>query len=311
MEMLGDNLLNATIGHPLVDRLRLKRELLEHGDPSHAEIKTALIIDGGGMRGVYAGGVVTGLQAVGMQETFDDVVGISAGACAGGYLLAGQAALGTSIYYEDLTSREFINLRRYKNIMNIGYLERIMRTTKALDVATIEKSRSHLRVGVTKVKDGSGHYIDVAAQPKLDVVRTIIASSSLPGITKETVVIDGVAYSDGLSGCHDPIGYAINELGATDILVVLNRPITGKRSVPAAEKLLHRLVLRGFSKAFQEAHINRYAQDGFAATNSYNPIINIGVLCPESASFSQLSTNEAKLRAAAIAAERQTIALLG
>jgi predicted patatin/cPLA2 family phospholipase len=74
-------------------------------DPHHL----ALVIEGGGMRGVVSGGMVTALEARGLLDCFDSIHGSSAGACAGAYFLAGQARLGTRIYYEDINNKRFID----------------------------------------------------------------------------------------------------------------------------------------------------------------------------------------------------------
>ena len=54
-------------------------------DPHHL----ALVIEGGGMRGVVAGGMVGALEERGFLDCFDSIHGSSAGACAGAYFLAG------------------------------------------------------------------------------------------------------------------------------------------------------------------------------------------------------------------------------
>src|SRR5215213_5457175 len=75
-------------------------------DDSH---RVALVIEGGAMRGVVSGGMVAGLEALGLRDAFDVVYGSSAGACAGAYFLAGQARVGARLYYEVVNNRRFIN----------------------------------------------------------------------------------------------------------------------------------------------------------------------------------------------------------
>jgi predicted patatin/cPLA2 family phospholipase len=90
-------------------------------DPYHV----ALVIEGGGMRGVAAGGMVSALERLGLRDAFDSVHGSSGGAVAASYFVAGQATKGTSIYYEDLNNDFFINpWRAYRHlpIMNVSYL---------------------------------------------------------------------------------------------------------------------------------------------------------------------------------------------
>src|SRR5207249_1395327 len=64
-----------------------------------------------------------------------------AGALAGAYFLAGQPAMVTSIYYEDLTGREWLDYRRAlrrKPAVALDYLlDEVMVTTKPLDCDAI------------------------------------------------------------------------------------------------------------------------------------------------------------------------------
>jgi predicted acylesterase/phospholipase RssA len=78
---LSERLLTPGAEHTteLVANLQRKQELLEAGDSAHEDIRTALVIGGGTMRGVFSGGVVTGLEELGLTEVFDDVIGVSVG----------------------------------------------------------------------------------------------------------------------------------------------------------------------------------------------------------------------------------------
>jgi predicted acylesterase/phospholipase RssA len=57
----------------------------QRSDPYHV----ALVIEGGGMRGVAAGGMVSALERLGLRDAFDSVHGSSAGAVAASYFVAG------------------------------------------------------------------------------------------------------------------------------------------------------------------------------------------------------------------------------
>src|SRR5579864_4080967 len=121
--------------------LRIRREtnsLRKHrADPHHL----ALVIEGGGMRGVVASAMTTALQKRSLLNCFDSIHGSSAGACAGAYFLAGQAGLSTRTYYEDINNRRFINPLRPvigRPILNTHFLiDHVMRVIKPLDVNQI------------------------------------------------------------------------------------------------------------------------------------------------------------------------------
>src|SRR5579871_2481947 len=64
----------------------------------------ALCVEGGAMRGVVSAGMVSALEELGLVTAFDAVYGSSAGAINAAYFLAGQARLGTTIYFEDINT---------------------------------------------------------------------------------------------------------------------------------------------------------------------------------------------------------------
>ena len=77
------------------------------------------------MRGVISAGMVSALETLGLTHAFDGIYGSSAGAINAAYFLAGQAAVGTAIYYEDINNRQFIDLRRAltgRPIVDLGFL---------------------------------------------------------------------------------------------------------------------------------------------------------------------------------------------
>ena len=64
------------------------------------------------MRGAVSAGMVAGLESIGLLHCFDTVYGSSAGTINGAYFIAGQARYCTTIYYQDINNRTFINLAR-------------------------------------------------------------------------------------------------------------------------------------------------------------------------------------------------------
>src|SRR5215216_6110952 len=77
----------------------------EHGD-GH---RVAVVLEGGGMRGVVSVAMAGALERLAMTPCFDVVVGSSAGAINGAALLAGAAERATAAYCGPLASRAFVN----------------------------------------------------------------------------------------------------------------------------------------------------------------------------------------------------------
>jgi len=116
--------------------------------PHNDGARIALAVEGGAMRGVISAGMVSALESFGLTDAFDAVYGSSAGAINAAYFLAGQATLGTRIYYEDINNTSFIRLGRAaagRPIVNLSYLlDDVARSRKRLDVARILTSPTPL-----------------------------------------------------------------------------------------------------------------------------------------------------------------------
>src|ERR1700709_834693 len=97
--------------HPVVALIRRRRE--ESSTPGHREDgrRIALVIEGGGMRGVVSAGMTAAIEQLGLRDAFDEVHGASAGAFNAAFLLAGQAAYLTALYPHGFGDPSFVNLR--------------------------------------------------------------------------------------------------------------------------------------------------------------------------------------------------------
>lgn len=290
----------------LVSHIHRKHELLEAGDPAHNDIKTALIIGAGAMRGVYSGGVVTGLEELGLTEVFDDVIGVSVGASTAAYFLAGQAALGTTLFFEELTSKDFVDKTRFKNILDVGYLEDIFTGEKALDQEAIRSNRSRFYIGVTNIDTAKPEYIEVShSEEEKDIIKLIQASSAVPGLTLP-IRINGTLYGDGITTCKNPIAYAVDVLGATDIVCIVNQPLRTDKSSPSSDKAISAWLTRRYNQDIRTAYINRHESSDETATTDYSEDVHIGILCPEDKPIGRLTKNARKLIQVANQATQQT-----
>lgn len=184
-----------------------------------------LTICPGTMRGVYGGGQVTALERRKLTNAFAGVIGVSTGAPTGAYFLAGQAELGTSIYYEECTSPEFISFARMMrggNGGDVAYLAKEFRSgAKKLDQQRIYASDTELWFGITEYDSATEHFID-AKLVKPDIVHGIQVSAAMPVLYRDELFVDGVRYNDGGVSCR-PIRYALSKK-PTGIVVFANCP---------------------------------------------------------------------------------------
>jgi predicted patatin/cPLA2 family phospholipase len=204
----------------------LKARRARGGRAPHDDgFSVALAVEGGAMRGVISAGMVSALEELGFGDTFDAVYGSSAGAINAAYFLAGQARLGTTIYYEDINNRRFISLRRAgvgRPIVNLPYLlADVAVRRKILDVARVLASPAPLAVLATTVDDGRcavlRDFADAAA-----LFGALQASATMPVVAGPPCRYNGGAYLD--ASLSEPIPVPAAEAdGHTHILALLTR----------------------------------------------------------------------------------------
>lgn len=300
-----------TRGSQLIQNLFLKRELLRTGNKEHEKIRPVLIILSGGMRGVSGAGSVIAFHLLGFGEVFDVVVGISTGAGIGAYFLGGleQTLLGTSIYYRDLPPRFIKYFRR--PVVDVDFVEYILRERKALNVEAVCASRSRFFVGATNLQSESLTLLDVKmAQP--DPIAALKASMAVPGLYNKSVEVNGQMYVDG--GAHPfPIRVVTEAFESTDILVITNYP-RGKgeaRAPSLTEKVCSSFFLRETSPRLRELWLSRHKR-WYESLQFFSSLdgVNKGIIWA-SDNVGLLTRNPRKLRRAAENAVRATLDVFG
>ena len=183
---------------------------------------SGLILEGGGMRGVFTCGVLDNLMDRGIR--FPYTIGVSAGACNGLSYMSGQRGRGK---YSNITLLEeyryigFKQLLLKGNIMDFDLLfyefpERII----PYDYEAFAKCEERYEMVTTSCLTGQACYFDEKEDPKriIDIVK---ASSSLPFVSPISYV-DGEPMLDGGISDSIPVLRA-HELGFDNNLVVLTR----------------------------------------------------------------------------------------
>ena len=98
--------------------------------------RIALVIEGGGMRGVVSAGMTAAIEQLGFTECFDEIHGASAGAFNAAFLIAGQALLPDrplSARLRQSPVRERANLLRGNSLFNMDYIvNEVWRTQRPL-----------------------------------------------------------------------------------------------------------------------------------------------------------------------------------
>jgi len=208
----------------ILDILRARRDRgsrAPHGDG----VRVALAVEGGAMRGVISAGMVAALEELGYTHAFDAVYGSSGGAINGAYFLAGQARLGSTVYYEDINSRDFISLARAvlgRPIVDLGFLlDEVAVRRKPLDVERVLRSTSPLSVLATDVDTGA---VEVLRDFRTgaELMQALRAGATMPVVAGPPRTIGGRRFLD--ASLSEPIPVPAAEAdGCTHVLALLTR----------------------------------------------------------------------------------------
>lgn len=232
-----------------------QRTVLEHlahnigGERSRR--RTALVVQGGGMRGVYSMGALTALEDHGLRRSFDLIIGSSAGAINAAYFLTGQAHGAVDVYVEYLSNRHFVNPWRINKIVDIDYLvDHALRKCLPIDVTALRESASELQIVLTDA-DTAGARVVSNRDPDFDFYEIVRATAALPALYNRRIPLGDRYYVDGGTADSVPVVRAA-EWGAKEVLAVLTRS-SGYRRLghgPVYQTIAS-LMARGQSKAIR------------------------------------------------------------
>eukprot|EP01032_Pedospumella_encystans_P010127 gene10127-11864_t len=121
------SLLQEPSVHPAVKALyERKEDVKQHGERKVEDAaKIAIAIEGGGMRGCVAAGMITAFDYLGLKDSIDVIYGSSAGSLVGAYYISGQSTKGLEVYYDVLTTagKDFIDLQSALRSLGLGMFD--------------------------------------------------------------------------------------------------------------------------------------------------------------------------------------------
>lgn len=197
-------------------------DLLSQNLSGAAERKRAyLVVQGGGMRGVYSMGALEAIEDRGLTNAFDVVIGSSAGAINGAYLLANQSHDAVNVYVDFLSNKNFVNPLRLTKVVDIDYMvDDVLKKLCPLDVKAVRYAGPELEVVLTDADTCEPRVVS-ARDDSLDLYEVIRATAALPGLYNKKVPIDGHRYIDG--GVADGVPVLLATDRADLILTVVTR----------------------------------------------------------------------------------------
>lgn len=173
-------------------------------------MNTALVLEGGGYRGVFTAGVLDVLMEHGMYG-FSSVWGVSAGALAATSYVSKQIGRTIRImlsFRDDRRLMSFFSLATTGNIAGGDFLyHTVQEELDPCDVDTFNSNPMRMFAVASDVVFGTPRYFEIESLPA--DVEKIRASSSLP-LVSTAVEVDGHRYLDGGTTDSVPVEAALS-----------------------------------------------------------------------------------------------------
>jgi predicted patatin/cPLA2 family phospholipase len=235
-----------------------------------------LVVQGGGMRGIYSMAALAALEEMGFGSCFDHVAGSSAGALNGAYFITGQAAYGVETYIHFLSTRQFVNPWRRKKRVDIDYMiDQVLKQQRPLDLPRLREAPTTLHIPLTDCEQAVTHYV-TNRTPDLDLWEAFRATAALPILYNRPVRIGQRLYLDG--GLRDLIPLTrVLRAGCRYVIIILTQPLTHRsRRLRTALRAVGWRAARQYSAALRkalfsvDADYNRLMADLWAAAQGRN-----------------------------------------
>jgi len=183
--------------------------------------KNGLVLEGGGMRGLFTAGVLDFFIDEGIE--FPYVIGVSAGVCHGVSYVTRQRGRTRAINIDNIGDRRYVSLR---NLLRTGSMfgmdfifEEIPNTLYPFDFNAFNTSKTEFVSGVTDIRTGKPVYF--GSEKREAINRVARASSAIP-VFSPVVGFEGGLYLDGGTSDPIPVRKALED-GCEKTVVVLTR----------------------------------------------------------------------------------------
>ncbi|GAA1595153.1 patatin-like phospholipase family protein [Actinoplanes couchii] len=230
------------IGTPTIQQVLTDRRRTGDNDDGAT---VALVIEGGGMRGIISASMAAVIEREGILDSVDMIVGTSAGAVNAAALAVGAAGAMAESYAEVFASPEFIDVRR------------IARGRPVIDGSRIVEHVDHLlNIGSAAGTDWAGRLAMVATDVETgraealtdfadrdDLISCLHASGLLPLLAGDPVQWRGRRWLDGGIVEAVPVVTAAAR-GATHAIVLATRPPGTQPAYGAADVVVERYLRR-------------------------------------------------------------------
>ena len=182
-------------------------------------IKKALIVEGGGSRGVFSFGVIDSFIKQSFNP-FDIHIGVSNGAIVQLWYLINESDynLDKMIFSASKKYVRYSNILFNKSIMNFEEFYQDANKVFPINFDRLEKNLINKKffVVISDAESGKPEYIELS---KENYINELLATGSLPVLMKNPIFLDGKRKYDG--GITDPIPVQrAYEMGAREIVII-------------------------------------------------------------------------------------------
>lgn len=203
-------------------------------------MKVELILEGGGMRGIYTAGVLDFFMDNKMK--FFDITAVSAGVGVATSYLANQRGRTLEIFQKYSSDKRYLSVGSFVktgSFFGIDFIfKEIPNVLLPFDYKQYDNSGMNLTAVVTNLETGEPEYVRIDdLQKKIDYV---IASSSLP-IVSRPVEIDNKMLYDG--GVADPIPLKHSIANGFDLQVLV---LTRNKNYRKSKSISSRIIATNF-----------------------------------------------------------------
>lgn len=182
------------------------------------------MLEGGSLRCAFTAGVLDGFASLGYRP-FKYYYGVSAGSMAMISFLSGQRGHFIELSEKLIEDGKFISFGSVmsdEGLMNLAHLAKVVHSESPIDWDAANQfiEDKHVHVVTTDFETGEAHYLKPRRE---NWIRSVLASSTLPLITRGKVKLDGRWMFDGGYADPIPLRAALRD-GCSNTLVIRTRP---------------------------------------------------------------------------------------
>ena len=249
------------------------------------DYKLVLAVEGGGMRGAVSSGMLLALEQLGLRNTFDEVVGTSAGAIAGAFFVTGEGTKGSVLYYTVLNSERFVDRRRLFRssapILDLDYLIDHAFERHGFSWDALVASDVPLFATVSPVDPANPIRLLRVGESEEQARRVLAATAALPVIAGNSRFVGADQYVDG--GMVEPVPWiSAVKRGATHVLVARSRRFNDP-SGPELPNVFERTTVPRLVRRMHGEHVATMVDQAperfWFHTESLRAVIE-GIACP-------------------------------